>query len=228
MSFFKTNQEAAAKQEGGNYVTESGIYDIDLKHVIVDVNDAGGMSLNFNFDLNGQDQTLYGGLRLTNNDGKENFQANTFNKLLVIAGLEEVADPIEAVLPIGKEGADKEVMILDELTDFGAIKMRVQMEYSKYNGDYTEKKIIKSFYREDDASADEIINETEVGVKLGKDEAFASNITYKESVKGANDAPTAEEIAAWIAGGRKKGTAGASGAAAPAANKPKFGKKFAK
>lgn len=226
MAFFKADKETAAKQEGGNYITQSGIYDIDLKYVLADISKGGSISLNFNFDLNGQNQTLWGGLRLTNNDGSPNFQADTFNKLLVIAGLDAVADPVEGVLPIGKDGADKEVMVVDDLTDLGEVKMRVQMEYSKYNGSYTEKKIIKNFYRADGASADEIVNETEIGVRLAKDEEYAGNITYRESAKGANDAPTAEEIQAWIAAGRPEGTAGASGAAAPAANKPKFGKKF--
>lgn len=227
MSFFKADKEQAAKQEGGNYITQSGIYDVVLKHVIVDINEKGGVALNFNYDLNDQNQTLWGGLRLTNNDGQDNFQAGTFNKLLVIADLEDVADPEEATLPIGKEGADKDVMVLADLEDIPC-KMRVQMEYGKYNGDFTEKKVIKAFYREDGASADEIINETEIGVKLAKDEAYADNITYKESRKGAGDAPTAEEITAWIAAKRPKGTAGASGTggATAATNKPKFGKKF--
>lgn len=225
MAFFNANKEQAAKAEGGNYITESGIYDVDLKHVLTDINDKGSITLNFNYDMNGQNQTLWGGIRLTNNDGQENFQANTFNKLLVIADLDAIADPIEGTLPIGKDGADKDVMVLDDLSDLGDIKMRVQMEYSKYNGDFTEKKVIKAFYRADGASADEIINETEVGVKLEKDEAYASNITYKESAKGANDAPTAEEITEWIAAKRPKGTAGGSGTPA-ASNKPKFGKKF--
>ena len=228
MALFKRNTEEAAKQEGGNYITESGIYLVDMKHMLADIGESGSISLNVNYELNGQDQVLYGGLRLTNNDGTENFQANTFNKLLVIADLEEAADPIEGSLPIGKNGTDKDVMVVDDFTDFGEVYMRVQMEYSKYNGNFKERKVIKAFYRADGASADEIVNESEVGVKMEKDQAFASNITYKESKKGANDAPTAEEITAWIAGGRKDGSAGASGAAAPAANKPKFGKKFAK
>lgn len=228
MSFFKADKEQAAKQEGGNYITASGIYDVEIKHVIVDENEQGGIALNFNFDMNGQNQTLWGGMRLMNNNGTENFQAETFNKLLVILDLEEIADPEEATLPIGKDGADKDVMVLPDIEDV-ALKMRVQMEYGKYNGNYTEKKVIKAFYREDGASADEIINETEVGVKLAKDEAYASNITYKESKKGAGDAPTAEEIAEWIAAKRPKGTAGeGSTSSAPAANKPKFGNKFKK
>ena len=226
MSFFTADKEQAAKQEGGNYITASGIYDIDIKHVLVDVNEKGGVALNFNYDMNGQNQTLWGGLRLTNNDGQENFQAGIFNKLLVVAGLEDVADPEEATLPIGKDGADKDVMVLADIEDI-SVKMRVQMEYGKYNGDYTEKKVIKAFYREDGASADEIINETEIGIKLEKDLPYAENITYKESKKGAGDAPTAEEIAEWIAAKRPKGTAGASAAGGAAkSNTPKFGKKF--
>ena len=227
MAFYKRNTEQAAKEEGGNYITKSGVYDVTIKHLLVDKNEYEGVALNINLDMNGQNQSIWGGLRVVNNDGSENLQAPVFNKLLAILDIEEVDDEVEETLPIGKEGADKDVMTLTQFED-ADVKMRVQMEYGTFNGNYTEKKVIKAFYRADGASAEEIINDTEIGVKLEKDMAYADNISYKESKKGADDAPTPEDIAQWIADKRPKGTAGAStgGGAAAATNKPKFGKKF--
>lgn len=217
MGFFKVNTEEASKVEGGgsNYVTQSGIYDIVLKALIVDVNDKGARTLNPYFSVNDQDQVIYGGIRLDNNDGSANFQANVFNKLCVVCGLEDIEDPVEATLPIGKGGIDKDVAVLPDFEEI-PLKMRVQMEYSVYNGQIQEKKVIKTFYREDGAEASEILNESEVGVKLEKDQAYASNVTYKDDL-------TAEVVAEWIANGR---TGGATGTPAKAAPKAQFGRKF--
>ena len=226
MSFFKTDLVSASKQEGGNFINTSGIYDVIIKAIIVDTNDKGARSLNFYVDNNGTEQVIYGGIRLDNNDGSANFQANTFNKLCVIAGLDSVENPVEATLPIGPKGAAKDVAVLPDFEEFEC-KMRVQMEYSVPTqganaGKIRESKNIKAFYRTDGASSDEIINETEVGVKLAKDTVYADNITYKESSKGAGDAPTPEEVTAWIAAGRG---ASATPAAAAATPKASFGKR---
>ena len=35
MSFFKVNTESAAKVEGGNFINQSGIYDVTIKAIIV-------------------------------------------------------------------------------------------------------------------------------------------------------------------------------------------------
>jgi len=219
MSFFKVNTESAAKVEGGNFINQSGIYDVTIKAIIVDTNDKGARSLNFYIDNNGTEQVIYGGLRLDNNDGSANFQANTFNKLCVVAGLESIQDPVEATLPIGKAGAAKDVAVLPDFEEFDC-KMRVQMEYSINSmganvGKIRESKHIKAFYRTDGAEASEILNETEPGIKLSKDLVYAENVTYKDDL-------TAEAIAAWIAGGRD---ASATPTAATATPKASFGKR---
>ncbi len=222
MGFFKIDTTAASKSEGGNYINQSDIYDVTIKAVIVDTNDKGARSLNFFINNNGQDQVIYGGLRLDNNDGKPNFQAAVFNKLCVIAGLENIEDPVEATLPIGPKGADKDVAVLPDFEDLD-VKIRVQMEYNVPTmgakaGQIREAKMIKGFYRADGASSQEIINETEVGVNLEKDTAYAQNVTYK-------DGTTAESVAAWIASGRGNSGAPAASAGSGAAPKASFGKR---
>lgn len=224
--FFKIDTTEAAKSEGGNYINTSDIYDVTIKAVIVDTNDKGARSLNFYVSNNGTDQVIYGGLRLDNNDGSANFQANVFNKLCVVAGLEAIEDPVEATLPIGPNGAAKDVAVLPDFEEFDC-KMRVQMEYSiptmgANAGKIRESKSVKAFYRADGADASEIINETPIGVKLEKDMVYAANISYRESSKGAGDAPTPEAVAAWIAGGRGRDTKAATTTAVPKAS---FGKR---
>lgn len=222
MAFFKVDTQAAAKQEGGAFINQSGIYDIIIKAVTVDMNDKGARTLGLCINHNGTDQMLYGAIKLDNNDGTPNFQATLFSKLCVVAGIENIEDPVEAELPIGKDKAMKEVAVLPDFEDID-VKMRIQMEYSVVPEGYTksgeiqEKKVIKAFYTPEGASANEILNETEVGVNLAKDRAYAENITYKDGL-------TAESVAAWIAGGRKGSASASTGN--KAAPKPTFGKKF--
>ena len=223
MSFFKTKIDKESIAEGGGgskYISKSGIYDIEVLTAFM-----GGTSkspvVELYIDLNGQKQPLYGNMRLTNNDGSENFGAKAFNKLLIVGDIEEVSDPVDAELPIGKKEASKDVAILEDIQDI-TCKVRVQMEYSVYKGDIKEKTIVKTFYREDGACAEEIVNETEVGVQLEKDMAYAENVTYKDGLD-------AEQVAQWITDKRPQGTAG-NAPSGEAAKKPSFGgkKKFGK
>lgn len=219
MSFFKkrVDAESIAEQTGeSKYISQSGIYDINIIAAFMGGTEKSPVVELF-INHNDQDQTLYGQMRLTNNDGSENFGAIAFNKLLVVTDIDEVAEPIDAVLPIGKKGADKDVAVLEDITDVNC-KVRVQMEYGVYNNSITEKTVIKSFYRADGASAEEIVNDTEVGVQLGKDKAYAKNVTYKDNV-------TSEQVAQWIAAKRPKGTAGAKASTAPATKRPSFSRK---
>lgn len=225
MAFFKVDTTAAAKQEGGNFINQSGIYDVTIKNVIVDINDKGARSLNLFVSNNGTDQVLYSAIKLDNNDGTPNFQAALFSKLCVVCGIEDIADPEEATLPIGKAGAAKDVAVLPDFVDLD-VKMRVQMEYSVIpegyakSGQISEKKVIKGFYTATGASAEEILNETEAGVKLAKDEVYAENVTYKDGL-------TEETVQAWISSGRGADAPATAGKVVPKATfgKSRFGAK---
>ena len=218
MSFFNVKTDADAIKEdtgnGGKWIGSSGIYDVTILAPFVDTNDKGAMTVNFFVNANDQDQVIYGNLKLHNNDMSENFAAKIFNKLCIVTEIEP-EDPVDGELPIGKKGAMKDVAILEDMADL-EVKMRIQMEYSVHLGNIKEKTVIKGFYRNDGASAEEVVNETEIGVQLQKDLPYAENITYKDSL-------TAELITEWISGGRKKGTAGNS-SIGTAKKKPSFGK----
>lgn len=191
MAFFTAKAEASALTEksGASYISKSGIYDVTLKIVSVSTNDNGAMSLNFNVkDSNDNDTTFYG-LQLTNNDGSDNYQAEIFNKLCVVAGIETVSDPEEQTHKLGKDGTPTTLQVLEDFTD-EEVKLRVQEEYSKWNDVIRKKMVIRNFYRADGAAAIELVNDTEIGVQLAKDEKYADNVTYKDGL-------TADDIQAW-------------------------------
>jgi len=220
MSFFKISTESKDIEEqtgnGGKWIGSSGIYDVTILAPFVDTNSSGAMTVNFFVNANGQDQVIYGNLKLHNNDMSENFAAKIFNKLCIVTEIEP-EDPVDGELPIGKKGAMKDVAILEDMADL-EVKMRIQMEYSIYNGNISEKTVIKGFYRADGASAEEVVNETEIGIQLQKDLPYAENITYYDNLD-------AEKIAEWIAAKRpKQSMVGGSASGAPAKARPSFGK----
>jgi hypothetical protein len=222
MSFFKSSKKAEdVKQGGSNHITTSGLYPVVILAPIVSVSKNGSTSIDMYVDHKGQKQVIYGNLRITNNDGGENkIGSKVFNQLMIISGKDEVTDPIEAELPIGKKEAMKEVAVLEDLADVPVL-MRVQMEYSVYKGNIQEKKVIKGFFREsDNASAEEIVNESEVGQAFEKEMKYVDNVTYKDDL-------TPETIQSWIAGGRKEGlpSGSSAGSSSEPAKKPAFGKR---
>jgi len=222
MSFFKSSKKAEdVKQGGSNHITSSGLYPVVILAPIVSVSKNGSTSIDMYVDHKGQKQVIYGNLRITNNDGSENkIGSKVFNQLMIISGKDEVTDPIEAELPIGKKEAMKEVAVLEDLADVPVL-MRVQMEYSVYKGNIQEKKVIKGFFREsDNASAEEIVNESEVGLAFEKEMKYVDNVTYKDDL-------TPETIQSWIAGGRKEGlpSGSSAGSSSEPAKKPAFGKR---
>ena len=219
-AFFKksTKQEDIASNSGGGnkYISDSGIYDVNIHTAFVGGTEASPV-VELYVNYNGEDQPLYGNMRLTNNDGSENFAARYFNQLLVIADVADVSEPVLGELPIGKAKAMKDVALLEDIQDIEC-KVAVRMEYGVYKGNITEKTNIVGFYAANGASATEIVNGTEIGVDLEKAMPYATNVTYKDGLD-------AEQVAKWIADKRPKGTAGAAGATTTA--KPSFGaKKF--
>lgn len=221
-SFAKASKKAAdVKQSGGNYINGSGIYPCNLIAPLVSVSNGGSTSVDMYVDHAKQKQVIYGNLRVTNNDGTPNkIGSKIFNQLMIIAGVDDVAEPIEAELPIGKKEAMKDCAVLEDLADVDVL-MRVQMEYGAWNGNITEKKVIKGFYRaEDKATAEEIVNETEAGAGYEAYQKYVNNITYKDDI-------TPEQVTEWIAAKRPDGTAAGAGDAAASTSKkaPAFGKK---
>jgi hypothetical protein len=213
MSFASASRKAEdVKQGGSNHITSSGVYPVTILAPVVSVSKGGSTTVDLYVDHNGQKQIIYGNLRITNNDGSPNkIGAKIFNQLLIIADVDEVADPVEAELPIGKKEATKMVTILEDLCDIDVL-LRIQMEYSVYNGNIQEKKVIKAFFRASDkATAEEIVNESDVGAGYERELKYVDNVTYKDGL-------TPEAIQDWIKSGRKGGETTTT-------KKPSFGSK---
>jgi len=223
MANFTVNTSKAAIEEssGGSYIGKSGIYDVTIKFASVDVSKGGAESVNFNIDYSGNSQTIYGPYIQSKAGDTLEIGMKLINKALVIAGLRDGDVPSieEEMHIVGKDNEEKEFAVITDLSDLD-IKIRLQEEYSRHyqTGDVTKRLVIKNFFDAEGGSAQEIIDDTEKGVQLAKDEKYKDNITYRDSAKGANDAPTPEDVADWLEA-KKAGTAPAKGAAKPAAAK---------
>lgn len=225
---FKVNKSKEAIADSGsmNFIGKSGIYDVVIDFASIAASSGGAESVNFNIDYNGNKQTIWGPYVQDKQGNELSIGANLINKLAIIAGEDDQLTTAEESFPVGKDQEEKEFTIIEQFSDL-AVKMRVQEEYSTYKGQIQQKIVIKAFFREDEASAEEIINESEIGVAFAKEQKYADRITYAPSSKGANDAPTPEEVAEWAANGYGRGNSSSSATTAKvvAPKKAMFGKK---
>lgn len=208
MKLFSVSTAADALQSSGSsYISKSGIYEVTIKFASVEVSKNGAQSVNFNIEYNGNDQTIYGPY-ITNIKGEPlKIGMQLINSLGIIANLGEGEDLTieQETFTVGKDKTAKEFNIIPQFTDL-PIKIRLQEEYSinANTKDIRKSMVPKAFYRAiDNASATEIVNNSEAGVQLEKDKAYAENITYLDDL-------TADSVEAWKA-------AKASGTAAPKA-----------
>ena len=230
---FKRNSSVDAVKDfegsGGKFLNKSGMYnDVTIKALVYDEAENGGAVINFYINHQGEDQVVYGDLRVANKGGAENkIGHETLNELLVVLDVDGLDEPVEAELPIGKKKAPKDVMVFEEIAE-ELVTIKIMNKYSVWNNNIMEKTVISKFYRNDDkATAAEIVLDAEkpgevaLGTKFGKDEEFAQNVKYEDGL-------TAEQVNAWLKAKKPKGTAGAGAAASskPSFKKPtkKFGK----
>lgn len=217
------SKKADAIKDSGDsaFINRSGIYEVQLNYVQVAATKNGATQLNFNVTHNGMAQTIYGPILLSKEGKLNEITSNLLNRLCIIAGMAD-GQEIEtdtAEFPVGKDQKMMEMEIIPELTDI-PIRIRIQMEYSLWDGQIQERKNIKAFYREDGATAAEAEAGENIGRRIALDEEkYANNVTYKDGL-------TEDDVKEWIAN-RSNGGKGA--AAAPAvqtsARRPMFGKK---
>lgn len=216
-------KEEDLEKVGGkaSFIGTSGLYDVTVLAVTVDENEHGSISLGLYVDLgNDNKQMLYGALPLSTYDNSKTLEGNrkTFGALCKLAGIsvEQKFNPIEGELPIGKEGAMKEVLILDDITDV-EVSMWVKAEYFlKGDNSIGEKRLVMRFYRQSDhADVSELNKPETIGTRFAKDEPYHNEVVYKEV--------TAEDVEA-SRNARKGGTAAPKVEAGKAPTKSRFGK----
>lgn len=198
MQFLKisTSADALPSSGGSKFISKSGVYDVIIKFASIDVSTNGAQSINFNIEYNGNTQTIYGPYVTSTKGESLKIGTQLVNSLGIIAGLgEDDALTIEQEEhKVGKDSTLKEFNVIPQFSDL-EVKMRIQEEYSinPKTNEIRKSLVPRAFYRADGASVREIINNTEVGVQLEKDQAsYASAVTY-------NDGLTAEKIAEWEA-----------------------------
>lgn len=198
MAFFKvtTNEESVRDYtgNGSKWLNKSGVYEIIVKAVIADTTAKGSEYLNLWVEYEGQTQPLFQAMRLTNNDGSRNLGADLFNKFCIIAGATEgteIGEPVSRMIPMGKGGEEVECMVLEQFDDTPII-IRLQMEYSMYEGKIQQSKVIRNFFRfEDHATASEIVNSADAGKQFEAEQAYADKVSYKDGL-------TEEDVAEWF------------------------------
>jgi hypothetical protein len=219
--FVSNNDEDIKDSGGGGFINQSGIYDVQLNYVQLAETKNKAYQLNFNVTNNGMAQTIYGPI-LVGKDGKINdITKRLLNRLCVIAGMadkqEIETDTVE--MPVGKDQKLMEMEIIPELSDI-PVKIRVQMEYSLWENNIQERRNVKTFFREDGASAEEAKTSTNIGTQLAKDtEKYATHVTYKDGL-------TEDDVQTWLKERFAKGSADSAKTATPKATskRPLFGK----
>lgn len=194
----RTSEAVKDKSSGSNFMNKSGIYTATIKFASIDVSKNGAKSVNFNFDVNGNSQTIYGPY-ITDKQGNplDIGLGLVRDKLGVIAGVDGSLNIEDETHNVGKDNKPQEFAVITDFTDL-PVKLRLQMEYSIYNGGINERRVIKNFFREDGASAEEIIaiengEEAEIGKRLAYEtEKLANNVTYKDGL-------TEEDVAKFLA-----------------------------
>jgi hypothetical protein len=204
---FKISTKSDAIAESSGFVSTSGIYDAVINFASVDVSKNGATSVNFNLNIGGNDQTIYGPY-VTDKTGKDlDIGMKLINKLGVIAGLTD-GDELEIEEEehaVGKDKTVKEFAVIQQFTDL-PIKIRLQEEYSvnPTTNEIQQRLVIKSFFRgSDGASAEEVVSGEDIGKRLTTEqEKYATNVTYKDDL-------TPEAVEAWRKAGRGKSTSAA-------------------
>lgn len=221
MSFLKikTDKASVAEFTGSSFINSTGIYDVTIKFASVATSRNGAISVNFNVDYNGNSQTIYGPYIQTTAGAQIESGVNTLYKLGVIAGLSQGDDLTTETEEhaVGKDNKLVDFEVIQEFTDL-PVKMWIQMEYgiNPNTNEISERKNIKGFFREDGATAEEITNETEVGVRLASvTEKYLDNITYKDDL-------TAEDVQSYLEAKKSKGKSAPKAKPAAAKSKAKI------
>lgn len=234
MAFFKktTDAEATSEYEGGGdskYIGKSGMYAVNIIAPFVNAGNEKASSIDLFINYNEQQQVIYGNMSYTNKDGSANkIGQEIFNKLVILSEVDEVEDPIDGELPIGKKGVMKDAAVLESLADVDVI-VQVRMKYYIWANNIKESTDIKSFFRaSDNASVAEILaaengEEVEFGKQYATIAEGADFVSYEDGL-------TEERVTEWIKAKRPKGTgSGSTVASTTATKKPSFGaKKFGK
>lgn len=187
-----TNADAIKDASGSSFINEEGIFDVTLNFVSVSTTTNGAKQADFNITYKGNNQVIYGPTIVNTNGQPNEIGMSLLNKLGVIVGLSD-GDDLDIQEETHKVGKDQKEQTFDVITDFSGaeVKLRVQREYTKYNGNIRRSLVIRNAFRADGASAAEIANNGEIGNQMQIElEKYCKGPSYRDGV-------TPEEAEAW-------------------------------
>lgn len=187
-----TSQDAIKDASGSSYIREENVYDVKIVFASVKSTTNGAKTVDFNLEYKGNPQVIYGPTIINKNGEPNTIGMSLINKLGVIAGLTD-GQELNIESESHKVGKDQKLQDFDVITDFSGleVKIRVQREYTRYNGQIRRALHIRNVFREDGASAAEITSGAEIGKQLQLEiEKYTTGPSYKDGV-------TPEEATAW-------------------------------
>lgn len=187
-----TSQDAIKDVTGSSYIRDENVYDVKILFASVKTTTNGAKTVDFNLEYKGNPQVIYGPTIINKNGQANDIGMSLINKLGVIAGLSD-GQELNIESETHKVGKDQKNQEFDVITDFSSldVKIRVQREYSRYNGQIRRALHIRNVFREDGASAAEISNGAEIGKQMQLEiEKYTAGPSFKDGV-------TQEEATAW-------------------------------
>lgn len=206
---------------GSKYISDSGVYDVTINFASYSVASTGTIGFNLNVMYGDEEQTFYGPYIQKADGTSISVGTRLLTHLGVIAGVDEFTEETEEHA-VGKDRKLQEFTVIPELAGL-PIKIHVQKEFyrnSKTN-EIGERMNIQAFFREDGASAEEIVNDSEVGKRLA-----VVKEKYADKVRYSNDL-TPEDIEAYKAA-KSAARSGGKAAPTPTATKARTGSLFGK
>ena len=196
----KRDAESLKDSSGVSFINDNGIYDVVINFASVEKKPSGALFFNLNVDYNGNSQTFYGPC-IQDKTGKETFGMGLLRKFGVIADVEDGDFNIETETHVvGKDNKEMEFQVITDLSDLEC-KIRVQVEYSKYEGKIRRSLEVRNVFAADGASASEIVSDGEIGKQYALElEKYSSTTSYKDGVTPEEAADFDEEQAAARSG----------------------------
>jgi hypothetical protein len=186
------SKDAVAETSGSSYISKSGLYPLTIDFVSIATSKNGAQSLNFNITHDGNAQTIYG-QTIVNTDGKPNDIGMKFlNKLGIVCGMDEgdELDVEEEEHAVGKDSKVQTFAVIQQFSNQDVI-MHLQEEYTEYKGEIRKAMVIRNIFRADKATAEEIVNDSDIGKRYAETEAkYATTVSYKDGL-------TPERIEEW-------------------------------
>jgi hypothetical protein len=195
------SKDAVAETSGSSYISKSGLYPLTIDFVSISTSKNGAQSLNFNITHDGNPQTIYG-QTIVNTDGKPNDIGMKFlNKLGIVCGMDEgdELDVEEEEHAVGKDSKVQTFAVIQQFSNQDVI-MHLQEEYTEYKGEIRKAMVIRNIFRADKATAEEIVNDSDIGKRYSETEAkYATTVSYKDGL-------TPERIEEWKASKAAEGS----------------------